>query len=70
MIADAQCSFCNMTTGREHEVHCPMYSSARVFPVGVGQTWIYGPDNPPPVMISQSGWVCPRCGVVHAPWVS
>jgi hypothetical protein len=25
MTADAQCQFCNMTTGGQHEAHCPMY---------------------------------------------
>lgn len=23
-----------------------------------------------PPMVGSQGWVCPRCGVAHAPWVS
>jgi hypothetical protein len=62
MTADAQCQFCNMTTGGQHEAHCPMYKPV-TFTL-IGKTPSVSADVP------QHGWICSRCGTVHAPWVA
>jgi hypothetical protein len=62
MTADAQCQYCNMTTMGHHEAHCPLYKPVTFTLIGGFPS--VSPDVP------QHGWICPRCGIVHAPWVA
>lgn len=52
------CSYCNMSTGGEHQPDCPNTEGEEVL-------WLH-PDGVPIVC---KPWQCPKCKVVYAPWV-